>query len=227
MSFEILKYKDLEIKIYFKKIRSLNIRVNHYQEIKISVPKRTSKKEIENFIESKYEWLILSLKKFEKDAKYHIKKYEVGESHFLFGKEYKLSIIQGKEPKIIFKENLGKIYLSCKSNISEKTKEKIINKWYQEKLMETSKEYFDKWEKILGVTKNDLIIKKMKGKWGYCMTKSKKICLNLELAKRKLDFVEYVVLHELCHLIYPNHGQEFKALLDKHLPSWRSIENPD
>ena len=79
-------------------------------------------------------------------------------------------------------------------------------------------------EQKLEVSKKDLIIKNLKGKWGYCDTRTKDICLNIELSKRNLEFIEYVVLHEICHLLVPNHGPKFKKLLDIHMPKWRQIK---
>ena len=67
----------------------------------------------------------------------------------------------------------------------------------------------------------------MKGKWGYCECRRRVICLNTELAKRKIEFVEYVVLHELCHLLVPNHGPEFKKLLNKNMPGWQKIKDTE
>jgi len=124
------------------------------------------------------------------------------------------------------------LYMSLENNLfniyhhpglPEKTINRYLEKHLEEKLIEVTREFFEKWEKSLNISKNSLTIKKMKGKWGYCHTKNHDICLNLELIKKDLKFIEYVVLHELCHILVPNHGPKFKSLLNTYMPNWKLI----
>jgi hypothetical protein len=221
---EIILIKDLEIEISYKKIKNLNLKVSIDGTVKVSAPKYFPKSAIEKFVESKIEWIQENLDKFSESTKFRNKNLESGEKHFVLGEPKILKVIPKKikNPKIFLEDD----YLNMEINpsLSINTKLKHLNNWYENLLIKETIPFFDKWEKELGVNKTKLDIKKMKGKWGYCDIRKRSICLNLELVKRNLDFVEYVVLHELCHLIVPNHGPKFKDLLNKHLPHWKNIK---
>lgn len=210
-----IKYKELEIKTYFKKIKNINLKINHFHEISLSVPLKISEKEIEKFLYSKEEWIYQTLAKFKKknpnDFYFLGQKYEKAHRH----SDSRLLTIE-------IKDNFFFTYIH--EGVPLKTRNRLLEKYYEEKLIDLTKEFFLKWEKSLGVTKKSLIVKKMKGKWGYCHTKNHDICLNLELIKKDIKFIEYVVLHELCHILVPNHGPNFKKLLNLHMPNWKQID---
>jgi len=222
---ETILVEGIEIKVSFKKIKNLNLKVGIDGQVNLSVPKFIPRITIDKFINSKLEWIKENLEKFSESIKFSNKKINNNEKHFVLGKEKILKIINKKikNPKLYLVGDTNLI-MEINTNLSTKTKEKHLNQWYENLLIEETINFFDKWESELGVVKTGLIIKKMKGKWGYCDIRKKSICLNLELAKRNLEFIEYVVLHELCHLIVPNHGPEFKNLLNQHLPNWKNIK---
>jgi len=215
---------DIEVLIQRKKVRNINLKVDRQGKVSLSCPKNIKEEIIVEFLNSRYEWIKEAIKKLSYGLKYSDKKFEEGEKHYLFGKE--LTLILSKEMKDLPKfeiENDTNLIMRINPKKTIKTKEKYLQGWYKKILEEESKSFFEKWEGILKVSKKDLKIKKMRGKWGYCDFKKQIICLNTELAKRKIEFVEYVILHELCHLIAPNHGPNFKKLLNQHMPEWRSI----
>lgn len=222
--FEILYLNQIPIKIYLKKIRNINLKVSINGEVKLSAPKNTSQKIINDFINSKEDWIKNALQKFEKSIKLSKVSIENDGIIYLFGAPKKVRIIHSE---IIFPEFIvleDYLQISINEKLSLKTRERHFNTFLEKSLRSISKPMFDKWEQKLEVSKKDLIIKNLKGKWGYCDTRTKDICLNIELSKRNLEFIEYVVLHEICHLLVPNHGPKFKKLLDTHMPTWRQIK---
>ena len=96
-----------------------------------------------------------------------------------------------------------------------------MKEWYRKQLKEQLPQLIEKWEKIIGVKSNDWGIKQMKTKWGACNIKAKRIWLNLELAKKPTICLEYILVHELVHLLEKNHNQRFISLMDKFMPKWR------
>jgi len=104
---------------------------------------------------------------------------------------------------------------------SAQNRRSVLNEWYRKKLKETVPEIIEKYEKLMGVEVNEFGIKKMKTRWGSCNPKAKRIWLNLELAKKPADCVEYVVVHEIVHLLEPSHNARFVAFMDKYMPKWR------
>lgn len=212
---KIILFKELEIKTYFKKIKNINLKINHNHEIILSVPYRIGEKEIENFLESKEEWIIQTLSKFKKKNPHDF--YYLGQKY-----EQKYQHIDSRSLNIEIKNS--DFIIQVHEGIPHSTRIRLLEKHFEKKLVELTKEFFDKWEKSLGVSKTSLTIKKMKGKWGYCHTKNHDICLNLELIKKDIKFIEYVVFHELCHILVPNHGPDFKKLLNIHMPNWKQID---
>lgn len=220
MKYEI-NYQEEIIKVSHKKIRNFNLKVNMFGEVFLSVPNKTSQIQILKFIEEKYSWISDAKNKLKPNQKY-LANFTNGSQHFLFGKEYKLHILEDRGLSEIYTREETIIFKNPRE-VSEKTVQRHLLNFYKSSLILETERFFAKWEKELNVQKKELKIKKMKGKWGYCEFRKKIICLNTELAKRNLEFVEYVVLHELCHLIEPNHGPRFKKLLDTHMPNWRII----
>jgi predicted metal-dependent hydrolase len=211
---EIITFNSLEIKVYYKKIKNINLKINNKHEITISAPRRISKKDLENFLISKQEWILKTLKK--------VKKVDLNEFYYL-GKKYELIYThsEARFPTVEISKDFFLVYLN--KGIPEITRNRLLNKYFEIELLSLTKDFFKKWEEMLGVSKKSLIIKSMKGKWGYCHTRNHDICLNIDLIKKDKKFIEYVVLHELCHIIVPNHGPEFKALLNRFMPNWKKV----
>jgi len=220
---EKLEIEDLTINLVKKRVRNINLRINQNGEIYVSCPKNTPLNYLLKFLNEKKDWIKKALENSYEKSKYGNKKFLEGEKHYLFGKELTLQIKEEYNKTKIQIENDTNLIMTVKPQATFKTKEKHLQNFYKKNLEIESIQYFEKWEEILNVNKMELKIKKMKAKWGYCDFRKKIICLNIELAKRKREFVEYVILHELCHLIVPNHGNEFKKLLNLHMPDWKII----
>lgn len=222
----VLIFHEFEIEIIKKRIKNIHLKINLEGKISLSCPKNTPENYLIEFLDSRLDWLRTSYRKMEAKTKYGNKKLINGEEHYLFGKKLIFILAEEKSKKTEIKiENDTNLLMKVHPKTSHKTREKHLQKWYEELLLRETEKFFDKWENELEVTKKELVIKKMKGKWGYCECRRKVICLNTELAKRRLEFVEYVVLHELCHLLVPNHGPEFKKLLNNHMPGWKRIKD--
>lgn len=100
-----------------------------------------------------------------------------------------------------------------------------MSEWYRQKLKEIIPSYIEKWEKIIGVKVNEFGIKKMKTRWGTCNTRDKRIWINLELAKKAPRCLEYIIVHEMVHLLERHHNKAFKDYMSEFLPEWKSIKN--
>lgn len=205
-----------------KNIKNINIRINKSGELKISAPLRLNSRIIEQFLISKESWMteaIENRKQILENKKENL--YIDGEVHKIIGKDFFLKVIESKIDKIeIDGENL---YLYTKKNTKE-YKEKLINKWYKEKANIIFSDIIDKWLKILNEKINHLSIKKMTTRWGSCNHKKKYINLNVELVKRSVFEIEYVVLHELSHLKHPHHGKSFYEYVGSYMSNYKEAE---
>ncbi len=211
----------MEYKITRKKIKNFIIRIYPDRSIKISVPMRATSKEIEKFIFSKKEWMEKSLKKIEKKIE-EAKKNREEEKNFvkIFGKNYKKNTIIFLENKIEIEEDKINIFIK---NKNETLIENEIEKYKIEKLSEVLEEYIRKYSKLLNTSVSFYKIKRLKATWGIYHKKQNYISFSFNLIHKEKKFVEYVVLHEMCHIFHLNHQKEFWNLVSKYMPDYKNI----
>ena len=217
--------KILGYEVHRKKVKNINLRIRPNMEIYISAPMNLHSDYIENFIRSKEKWIKQVLQKI-KEAKQNqlLSQYLSGEKHKYLGKEYELEVKQGNSNRVSLKE--GKIILTVISNIFENSdeKKKVMEKWYFENAQKVFVNAIQKWLEILDESIEKLSIKPMKSRWGSCNYVKRYINLNTELIKRTQFEIEYVVLHELTHLKYPNHGKGFYRYIENYMPNYKMAE---
>lgn len=223
------KEKILGYEVHRKKVKNINLRIKPNMEVYISVPMNLQRNYIENFIRSKEEWIKSVLKKIE-DVKEKQKRFEykTGEIHKFLGKEYILTVKIGNFNSVSLKNNtkLNEIILTINENIFENVdeKKKIMEKWYFENAKKLFPKFMEKWLEILDEHVEKVAIKPMKTRWGSCNYVKKYVNLNTELIKRTPFEIEYVVLHELTHLKYPNHGKSFYNYIERYMPNYKIAE---
>lgn len=217
--------KILGYEVHRKKVKNINLRIKSNMEIYISAPMNLHSDYIENFIRSKEKWIKQVLQKIEEAKQNQLpSQYLSGEKHKYLGKEYELEVKQGNSNRVSIKE--GKIILTVISNIFENSdeKKKVMEKWYFENAQKVFVNTIQKWLEILDESIEKLSIKPMKSRWGSCNYVKRYINLNTELIKRTQFEIEYVVLHELTHLKYPNHGKGFYRYIENYMPNYKMAE---
>lgn len=217
--------KILGYEVHRKKVKNINLRIKPNMEIYISAPMNLHSDYIENFIRSKEKWIKQVLQKIEEAKQNQLpSQYLSGEKHKYLGKEYELEVKQGNSNRVSIKE--GKIILTVISNIFENSdeKKKVMEKWYFENAQKVFVNTIQKWLEILDESIEKLSIKPMKSRWGSCNYVKRYINLNTELIKRTPFEIEYVVLHELTHLKYPNHGKGFYRYIENYMPNYKMAE---
>lgn len=223
------KEKILGYEVHRKKVKNINLRIKPNMEVYISVPMNLHRDYIENFIRSKEEWIKSVLKKVE-DVKEKQKgpEYKNGEIHKFLGKEYNLIVRTGNFNGVSLKNDAKSnvMILTVNENIFENTdeKKKVMEKWYFENAKKLFLKFMKKWLEILDEHVEKVAIKPMKTRWGSCNYVKKYINLNTELIKRTPFEIEYVILHELTHLKYPNHGKGFYNYIERYMPNYKVAE---
>lgn len=209
---------NFEIEVIKKKNKNMYLSVLPGGKIRVTAPKTVTYKEIERFVILKSDWIKEKQEKIIENTVYH--EYKSGEILYLFGEKLTLSVIKGDNNYIICKN--GIIFLTVKSDNTDRLA--VINEWYRQQLKEKISDIFPECEKKTTLYASSWNIRDMKTRWGSCNTYTKKIWLNLQLAKMPVECLEYVIFHELAHLAVPNHGCEFKKLLDQFMPDWRNVK---
>ena len=223
------KEKILGYEVHRKKVKNINLRIKPNMEVYISVPMNLHRDYIENFIRSKEEWIKSVLKKVE-DVKEKQKgfEYKNGEIYKFLGKEYNLIVRTGNFNGVSLKNDAKSnvMILTVNENIFENIdeKKKVMEKWYFENAKKLFLKFVEKWLEILDEHVEKLAIKPMKTRWGSCNYVKKYINLNTELIKRTPFEIEYVILHELTHLKYPNHGKGFYNYIERYMPNYKVAE---
>lgn len=215
--------ENIEIEVVKKNIKNLNLSVNPpYGDVRLSVPNKMNDEAVKCFALSKLDWIKKQREKFKVQEKFNIE-YKSGELHCLFGKKYELKVVENNGRQ--FAELNGDyIILHVRKDSSFEKKEKIIQEFYREKLKSVVSEYVEKWENIIGVNIESWAVKIMKTRWGTCNTRNRKIWINLELAKKSKDCLEYIIVHELTHLLERYHNKIFYNYMDEFLPHWKNIK---
>ena len=216
--------EDIAITLERKNIKNMYLRVLPPNgEVKVSAPLFLSDEDISNFIKSRKEWILKKQELILKNGISAPLKYKNGEEHEIWGKTYALQLIKNTTSKrVLVDEERNVIYLPVPPRSTIEKRKNILDEHYRAELKHALPEALDKCCKIVGKTPTDIKVRKMKN-WGNC-NQNGVVTLNLNLAKKRPICLEYVLIHELCHLIEFNHGKKFKKLMDKFCPNWKEIK---
>ena len=212
---------DMSIDVVQKEIKNVHLSVYPPSgRVRISAPLRMDMDTIRVFAISKLGWIKKQQIKLCEQERETPREYINRESHYYLGKRYLLKVIEHKaSPKVVLKHNTIELYL--RENTSLDKRRAVLENWYRQRLKEIVPDYLVKWEKIMKVKVEEFGIKKMKTRWGTCNQEAGRIWLNLELAKKPTPCIEYVIVHEMVHLLEKKHNETFIAYMDKFLPKWR------
>lgn len=212
---------NIAIDVEQKDIKNIHLSVYPPNgKVKISAPGRMDLDTIRVFAISKLSWIKKQQEIFKNQDRETPREYLTRESHYFKGKRYLLKVVEQKaSPKVILKHSEIELYIRPNTTI-EKRKH-ALDEWYRAELKKIVPKMIEKWEKKIGVKCNEFGIKKMRTKWGTCNTEAKRIWLNLELAKKPTECLEYIIVHELVHLLERRHNNRFISFMDEFMPKWR------
>ena len=214
---------EIKAEVVQKDIKNIHLSVYPPNgRVKIAAPFRMDLETIRIFAISKLGWIKRQQTKLRSQEREAPREFISRESHYYLGKRYLLKVIHGDKPSVTIKHN--KLILQVKPTTSMEQRQVIMQEWYREQLKALVPNYIAKWEKIMDVRVSEFGIKKMKTKWGTCNPEVKRIWINLELAKKPLECLEYIVVHEMVHLLERNHNERFIAYMSKFLPQWKHLK---
>jgi predicted metal-dependent hydrolase len=214
----------LSVQIVRKPIKNLHLGVYPPNgRVRVAVPIAVSDHAVRLAVVGKLGWIKRQRARFEAQARQSKRDIATGESHYLFGRRYRLRLVPGGTiGKIVVRSN-STIELRGRPGMDGVQRERVLQRWYRQELKVVVPGVLDKWQAILGVQAAGWTIRRMKTKWGSCNPESHRIWLNLELAKKPAQCLEYIIVHELVHLIERRHNDRFMSIMDKHLPHWRLL----
>jgi predicted metal-dependent hydrolase len=209
------------VDVFKKDIKNVHLSVHPPTgKVRISAPLRMETDTIRVFAISKLRWIKQQRKKLRAQERETPREYLDRESHYLWGKRYLLKVMEkDAAPSVQVRNNT--LLLRIRFGASNEKKQIVLDGWYREQLKEAIPSLIAKWEPLVAVKVEKFFVQRMKTKWGSCNPRSKTIRLNSELAKKPLECLEYIVLHEMVHLLEPTHNRSFVALIDKLMPKWK------
>lgn len=216
-----ISVKGLSVQVVRKAIKNLHLGVYPPNgRVRMAVPVRVNDDAVRLALVGKLGWIKRQRVKFEAQSRQSKREMVSGESHYFLGRRYRLSVIaHDGPPKVLTRKKL--IELRVRPETDARQRERILRRWYRQRLKEMIPPLLEKWQEILGVRIAEWGIKKMKTRWGTCNPGARRIWLNLELAKKPAQCLEYILVHELTHLVERHHNDRFISLMNRHLPNWR------
>ena len=210
------------LQLHRKSIKNLYIRVLAPDgQVHISAPLRMSEATIRGVVIERLPWIKKQQLKFSQAISQTTSTKNTEPYYYLWGRAYRLEVIEhiGKQQLRICDDKLC-LYLKPNSSIQDKAL--VLDSFYRTELINQLQKMLVDWQVIMGVSASSIGVKRMRTRWGSCNTGTKKIWLNLELAKKPIECLEYVLVHELAHLLEPSHNHRFKAYMSHFLPDWQT-----
>jgi predicted metal-dependent hydrolase len=216
---------DITIDVEQKDIKNIHLSVHPPTgRVRISAPTRLDLDTIRVYAISKLDWIKQQQKKFLAQSRETPREYLERESHYLWGSRYLLSIVETDSPPSVEVQH-SQIVLRVRPGADERKKQAVMEEWYRQQLKLAVPPLIEKWEKLMEVKVNRIFVQRMKTRWGSCNHPVGNIRLNSELAKKPRPCLEYVIVHEMAHLLEPSHNARFVALMDRFLPHWQQLRD--
>ena len=223
---ETLQVGSIRLQIHRKAIKHLHISVMPPDgRIRVSAPDSMSETAIRTAVVSRIPWIRKQQRDFEHQPRQSKRALVTGESHYLWGRHYRLDVVEGNGQQGVTIARKGSILLAVRPATSPEARLVLLNDFYRREVKAATAKLLKVWVAKAGVELSDWGVKRMKTKWGSCNTDARRIWLNLELAKKPPECLEYILVHELVHLIERNHNDHFRSQMERLMPNWQERRN--
>ena len=217
-----VEIRGISVEIVRKDIKHLHLGVYPPDgHVRVAAPLRLDDDAVRFAVISRLAWIRRKRAEFEGQDRQSRREFVTGESHYFEGRRYRLDLVVSDATTGVRLRNNAWIAMRVRPGTSRDARESMLYRWYRARLRERIPDIVAKWEPRVGVTVADWRIRRMKTRWGSCNPVARRIWLNSELAKKPVSCLEYVIVHEMIHLIERDHNERFRIILDQMIPSWR------
>ena len=217
-----IRVSGLAVQVVRKDIKNLHLGVYPPNgRVRVAAPLRVSDEAVRMAVVTRLAWIKRQRAKFAGQNRQSAREFISGESHYFLGRRYRLNVVVQYGPAHVAIRNNHTIDLFVREGSDTAQRERVLLAWYRRQLKELIPPLIQKWEAIVGVKVAEWGVKRMKTKWGTCNIKARRIWLNLELAKKPVQCLESIIVHEMVHLLERHHNDRFTALMDGFIPQWR------
>ena len=217
-----ISVSGIPVQVVRKPIKNLHLSVCPPDgHVRLAVPLHMTADNVRLAVITRLSWIKKQQASFQAQPRQSEREMVTGESHYVFGKRYRLEVIERRGCHEVIIKNHSTLQLFVNPGTSTQNRTLVLTEWYRKQLKARIPDLLKYWEPLIGKQVAAWGIKKMKTKWGSCNISQRRVWLNLELAKKPIDCLEYVLVHELVHLLERHHGDRFKAHMTKYLPQWQ------
>lgn len=216
----------LAVEVVRKEIKHLHLGVYPPRgRVRVAVPLRIDDEAVRLAVVSRLGWIRRQRERFELQERQSAREMVTGESHYVAGRRYLLDVVEAEGPAGVRLRNNRTLELRVRPGSDRARREALLHGWYRRRLRARVPALIATWEPVIGVRVADWRIRRMKTRWGSCNAGAGRIWLNLELAKKPTSCLEYILVHEMVHLIERSHNERFRACLDRVMPGWRLVRD--
>ena len=217
-----IEVSGIRVEVVRKAVKNLHLGVYPPSgRVRVAVPLHIDDEAVRLAVVSKLSWIRKHQKAFAEQPRQSRREIIDGESHYFQGQRYRLRVIEKDSPPKVKQKGNTTLELYVRPGTDTAKRKEILNEWYRRELKSMIPDLIAKWEQVIGVKIAEWGVKKMKTKWGSCNVRTRRIWINLELAKKSTHCLEYIIVHEMLHLLERHHSDRFKSLMDRFMPNWR------
>jgi hypothetical protein len=217
-----ISIRGIAVEVVRKSIKNLHVGVYPPEgRVRVAAPLRLTDEAIRLAVVSRLGWIRRQRAGFLAQDRQSSREFVSGETHYFQGRRYRLSLVHRNAPPTVTLPRNTTIRLTIRPGTDGDGREAVLQRWYRQALREQLPDLIAKWQPVLRAPKAEWGIRRMRTRWGSCNQGSGKIWVNLELAKKSPSCLEYIVVHEMVHLLERHHNERFVALMDKFMPQWR------
>jgi predicted metal-dependent hydrolase len=217
-----ISIRGLPVDVVRKAIKNLHLGVYPpHGRVRVAAPLAVTDEAVRLAVIGKLGWIKRQRARFEDQPRQSKREMVSGESHYFLGQRYRLNVEVQNGPARVAIRNKRKIDLFVREGSDTAQRERVLHAWYRQQLKSLIPPLIAQWEAAMGVKVAEWGVKQMKTKWGACNLEARRIWLNLELAKKPVRCLEYIIVHEMAHLLERHHNDRFTKLMDSFMPQWR------
>ena len=217
-----MEIRGIPVEVVRKDIKNLHVGVYPPEgRVRVAAPLRLDDDAVRLAVISRLAWIRRKRDEFQRQDRQSQREFVSGESHHFEGRRYRLDVVVSDGPPAIRLPNASWMEMRVRPGTDRDAREAILYRWYRTRMRERLPDMIAKWEPRIGVQVADWRIRRMKTRWGTCNREARRIWLNSELAKKPVACLEYVVVHEMVHLIERSHSDRFRSILARVMPQWR------
>lgn len=217
---------DILAEVEWKEIKNVHLTIYPPDaRVHVSAPVNMTEESIRLFLITKLPWIKQRVSQVLEQNRQSPRTYVSGENHYFKGRRYRLKVVNHTAAAKVELQGNEFIVMYVREKATETRRAEVLKEWYRAEFKAILPSLVTKWEAILGVKANKWDVKQMKTLWGSCNHRTRNIIFNLELIKKPLHCIEYIVVHELLHIKVRLHNEEYTALLNRHFPNWKQLKD--